>query len=95
MPRENFAYVVIKTFPNVLGQEQRSLMFATEDSVIAGTECSRLNDLRTTQQRYTEGVLYKIEKIPMLSRRKSRHPFMRGGQRELFNEGAYEKDGNV
>lgn len=93
--REHFIFVVYRGTLNQINQEVKTLLFATEDPTVAHSECDRLNDERTSQERYSGGITYKIEKIPLLSRRKSRHPFMRGQQRELFNPDDHEKDGNT
>lgn len=93
--REHFIFVVFRATLNSINQEVKTLLFATEDPTVAHAECDRLNDQRTSTERYSGGISYKIEKIPLLSRRKSRHPFMRGQQRELFNPEDLDKDGNV
>lgn len=93
--REHFIFVIYRATLNQINEEVKTLLFATEDPTIAHSECDRLNHGRTSQERYSGGITFKIEKIPLLSRRKSRHPFMRGQQHELFNPDEYEKDGNV
>jgi len=93
--REHFIFVVYRGTLNQINQEVKTLLFATEDPTVAHSECDRLNDERTHNERYSSGISYRVEKIPLLSRRKSRHPFMRGQQRELFNPDEHEKDGNI
>lgn len=93
--REQFIFVVFRATLNQIGQEIKTLLFATEDPTVAHSECDRMNNERTSQERYGGGITYRIEKIPLLLRRKSRHPFMRGQQRELFNPDDHEKDGNT
>lgn len=93
---ERYTFIVYRSQPNALNQELKSILFATDDPTIAYGERDRLNEERTPKERYTDNISYRLEKIPMLSRRKSRHPFMRGqGQRDLFNPEDFEKNGNV
>lgn len=93
---ERYTFVVYRSQPNALNQQLKSLMFATEDPTIAYGERDRLNSELTPKERYTDAVTYVVEKIPVLARRKSRHPFMRGqGQRDMFDPQTVEKNGNI
>ena len=92
---ERFTFVVYKATKNSQGQELKNLQFVAEDPTIAYGECNRLNDSRSAADRYSAEVEYKVEKLPLISRRKTRHPFIRTGQKELFNPEQHEKDGNV
>ena len=96
--REQKTFVVYKSYPFADGsnKEAKILLFATNDPVLAHSERDRLNEGRTSFEIYTEGLKYKVEPLPVLSRRKTRHPFMRGqNQRGLFDPDKMEKDGNV
>ena len=94
MNRENFSFVIIKTVPNILGQELKTVLFTTDDLTFAKRECARLTDELDSHQRYHDLVQYHFEKVPKITPRKSRHPFMRGMQRDFFNGDEIEKDGN-
>ena len=96
--REQKTFVVYKSYPFVDGNpaEVKVLLFVTDDPVLANAERDRLNESRTSQEIYTQGLKYKVEPLPVLSRRKTCHPFMRGqNQRGLFDPETMEKDGNV
>lgn len=96
--RDQKTFVVYKSYPFADGNpnEVKVLLFATGDPVLANSERDRLNESRTSQEIYNQGLKYKVEPLPVLSRRKTRHPFMRGqNQRGLFDPETMEKDGNV
>lgn len=93
--RDHHIFVVFKSQPSVSGEELKSLLFGTEDPTIAYSERDRMNRERTATEQHNDLICFKLEKIPMLSRRRSRHPFMRGQQKEMFNPDEFEKDGNV
>ena len=91
-------FVVYKAKPIHEGSqvELKALLFATEDPILANSEKDRINNERTSYERHTECITYRVEPLPILSRRKTRHPFMRGqNQRGLFDPELHEKDGNV
>ena len=62
--REHFIFVVYRGTLNQTNQEAKTLLFATEDPTVAHSECDRLNDERTSQERYSGGITYRIEKNP-------------------------------
>ena len=93
--KEQKIFVVYKSFCTD-GPETKVLLFATEDPVLAKSECDRLNGERTAREIHTQGLKYKVEPLRVLSRRKTRHPFMRGqNQRGLFDPDSMDKDGNT
>ncbi len=99
--RDPKIFVIYKATPIPAGyqgdqKEIKVLLYATEDPVLANSERDRLNSGRSTDEIYTQRMTYKVEPLPLLSRRKTRHPFMRGqNQRGLFDPETMDKDGNT
>jgi hypothetical protein len=89
---DTFTYVVYRTMLNPIGQELKSIMFVTDDETFANDECGRFSEqLSIREQR--QGVAFKAEKVPVISRRKSRHPYLR--RNSGFDIADFEKNGNV
>lgn len=93
--RDHDVYVVYKSSLTTINTECKVLMFVTEDPIFADREVKRLNSEMSTTDRYNNSACFKFEKLRMLSRRKTRHPFMRGAREDVFNPDEVEKDGNI
>ena len=60
--REQFIFVVYRGTLHQINQEVKTLLFATEDPTVAHGECDRLNAERSSQERHSGGITYKVEK---------------------------------
>jgi len=91
--RENSPVMVIFKSQTGIGVEKvKTPLFVTDDAVFAKNECARLNADLSPRDRQQE-VTFGFEKIPFITKRKSKHPFMRAKRAALVPE-MFEKNGN-
>lgn len=84
MSTQKNAFILVKIH-RTHGHQVEDLVAAYEDPIFANQECARFNN-GVSNVEFSKRPIFEIRIMPILTRRKTRHPFMQRGKADELQQ---------